>query len=177
MPFDRALTGPLVVACIAPLLACAPALDWREVRVAETPLRLLMPCRPHAQDRTIELAGQRVLWRLLVCSTGDHTFGVAWADMSSPTQVGPALAGLLAAAGANVAAVTDAATPLHVPGATPHAGSRQVLLAGRRSDGQVVQMQLALFTFGTAVFQVTALGPSVSQATSEPLMDSLRFQP
>lgn len=177
MPLDRALSGTLLVACSLLLPACAPALDWREVRVAETPLRLLMPCRPHAQERTIELAGQRVLWRLLVCSTGDHTFGVAWADMGNPAQVGPALAGLLTAAGTNVAAPTDLATPLRVPGATPHVGSQQVLLQGRRSDGQAVQMQLALFTYGTAVFQVTALGPSVAQTTAEPLMDSLRLQP
>lgn len=177
MPFHRALTWPLVLFLGLPLTACSPALNWREVRVAETPLQLLMPCRPHAQDRTIQLAGQPVLWRLLVCSAGEHTFGVAWADMGNPTQVEPALTSLLAAAGANVAALTDSAKPLRVPGATPHVGSQQVHLAGRRSDGQAVQMQLALFTFGTAVFQVTALGPSMPSAISEPLMDSLRFQP
>ena len=177
MPFARALNGTLILAFLLPLLACVPALDWREVRVAQTPLRLLMPCRPHAQDRTIQLAGQTVQWRLLVCSTGDHSVGVAWADMGDPAQVGPALTGLLAAAGANLGAAIPSAAPLRVPGATPHAGSQQVLLAGRRSDGQPVQMQLALFTFGTLVFQVTALGPSVTTDLSEPLMDSLRFQP
>ena len=177
MPFARALNGTLIFALMLPLLACAPALEWREVRVAQTPLRLLMPCRPHAQDRTIQLAGQPVQWRLLVCSTGDHSVGVGWADMGSPAQVGPALTGLLAAAGANLGAATPSATPLRVPGATPHAGSQQVRVVGRRSDGQPVQMQLALFTFGTSVFQVTAMGPSVTTDLTEPLMDSLRFQP
>ena len=72
MSLIRALSRPLVFAFGLQLLACAPALNWREVTVAETPLRLQLPCRAHAQERTLQLAGQRVLWRMLVCSAGDQ---------------------------------------------------------------------------------------------------------
>jgi hypothetical protein len=91
--------------------------------------------------------------------------------------VGPALTELLVSSAAHVSASTDSAKPLRVPGATPHAGSQQVLLVGHRGDGQAVQMQLALFTFGTAVFQVSALGSSVTSELANPLLDSLRIQP
>lgn len=175
MPLLRALTAPFVF--VLPLLACSPALDWRDVKLAQTPLRLQLPCRAVAQERSVQLAGQRVQWHLLACSSGEHTFGVAWADLGNPVLVSPALQELLTAAGTNVAASIDAAKPLLVPGATPHAASRQALLTGRRTDGQAVQMHLAVFSYGTAVFQVTALGPSVKTEVVGPLMDSLRFQP
>lgn len=177
MSLNHALGWSLVFAFVLPLLACSPALDWRDVKLAQTPLRLQLPCRAVAQERRIQLAGQRVQWHLQTCSSGEHTFGVAWADLGNPLLVSLALQELLTAARSNVAASGDAAKPLLVPGATPHAASRQTLLTGRRADGQAVQMHLAVFTYGTAVFQVTALGPSVKTEVVGPLMDSLRFQP
>lgn len=175
MPLIRALTGPFLFVLL--LVACSPVLDWRDVKLAQTPLRLQLPCRAVAQERSIQLAGQRVQWHLMACSSGELTFGVAWADLGNPLLVSLALQELLAVAGTNMAASIDAAKPLLVPGATPHAASRQALLTGRRSDGQAVQMHLAVFTYGTAVFQVTALGPAVNTEVVGPLMDSLRFQP
>lgn len=177
MSFYRALCKSTVLVLVLQLVACSPVLDWRELRVAETPFRLLLPCRAHAQDRTIQLAGQPVLWRLHVCSAGDHTFGVAWADLRNPALVGLGLKELFAAAAANVAASSDTGQAVRVPGATPHAGSQQAMLTGRRSDGRAIQMQVAVFAYGTAVFQVTVLGPSIGAEISDPLMDSLRFQP
>ncbi len=177
MPLIRARSGPFLLSVALILGACTPTLDWREVRVADTPLRLMLPCRSHAQERTIQLAGQAVRWHLLVCSAGDHTFGVGWGDLGSPTWVGPALAEIVVSSGAHVLASTVSAKPLRVPGATPHAGSQQVLLVGRRGDGRAVQMQLAVFTFGTTVFQVTALGPIVTPELRSTLLESLRIQP
>jgi hypothetical protein len=177
MPLIRSRSRLLLLFLALAASACTPTLDWREVNVADTPLRLMLPCRAQQQERTIVLAGQSVRWRLLVCSAGSHTFGVGWGDLGNPLVVGPALAELLVASGTHVSASTDAAKPLLVPGATPHAGSQQVLLLGRRADGQPAQMELALFTFGTTVFQVTVLGPSVTSEQATPLMDSLRIQP
>ena len=175
MPLIRALTEPFLFVLL--LVACSPALDWRDVKLAHTPLRLQLPCRAVAQERSIQMVGQRVQWHLMACSSGELTFGVAWADLGNPVLVSPALQELLTAAGTNLAASIDATKPLLVRGATPHAASRQALLTGRRADGQAVQMHLAVFTYGTAVFQVTALGPAVNTEVVDTLMDSLRFQP
>jgi hypothetical protein len=64
-----------------------------------------------------------------------------------------------------------------VPGATPHPGSRRLRLEGRRPDGQPVQMQLALFTHGTSVYQATVLGERVSDELATTYFESLRVPP
>jgi hypothetical protein len=54
--------------------ACAPALDWRDVRLAGAELTVLFPCKPAVQERTIELDGRPWSARLQACDAGDQTF-------------------------------------------------------------------------------------------------------
>jgi hypothetical protein len=75
-----------------------------------------------------------------------------------------------------VAAAASAAA-LVVPGATAHPGSRRLRLEGRRPDGQPVQMQLALFTHGTRVYQATVLGQRVPDELAATYFESLRVPP
>ncbi len=168
----------VVLVCLAGmgLLACAPALDWREVRPADTAALLLLPCRPVAQQRRLVLAGQPVQMHLLACSAGGQTWGLAHADVADPARLGQALAELQAAAAANIgAAAPPAPRVLQVPGATPHAASTRVKLAGRMPDGTAVWMQVAVFCHGTTAYQATALGERLDDEAAETFLASIRF--
>jgi hypothetical protein len=160
------------------LAACSPALDWREVRPEGSGAVLLFPCRPVAQERRLPLAGQPVQLKLLACSAGGQTWGLAQADLGDPALLGLALAQLRAAAAANIGA-TAAGSPLalQVPGATPHDGSARVRLAGRLPGGAAAQMQVAVFTRGTQVYQATALGEALGEEAAETFFSSIRFPP
>lgn len=162
---------------LAALAACSPALDWREVRPEGSGLQLLMPCRPDRHERSVPLAGQPVRLALAVCSAGDQTFAIGHADVADPARVGAALDALREAAAANVGAAQGTAAPYVVPGATPHPRSQRVLLQGRRPDGQPVQMQVAVFTRGTRVFQATLLGTRVTPEAAQSFFESPRFPP
>jgi hypothetical protein len=170
----------VVVVCLAGLglLACAPALDWRDVRPAGSAALLLLPCRPVAQQRPLMLAGHPVQMHLQACSAGGQTWGLAYADVNDPARLGPALTELQAAAAANIgASLPAAAAALQVPGSTPHAGSARVKLTGRMPDGAAVQMQVAVFCRGTVAFQATALGPHLDGEAAETFFASIRFAP
>lgn len=159
------------------LAACAPTLDWREVRPEGSGLQLMLPCRPDVQARPVRLAGQSVPLTLSACSAGGVTWALAMADVVDPGRVGPALDELRLAAAANIGAVPGAPQSLIVSGATPNPGSARVALNGRLPDGQAVQTQFAVFTRGTWVFQATAVGEHLPADGVDVFFGALRFAP
>lgn len=172
----------LIAPCAAALLAaCAPALDWRELRPADSGgLQLLMPCKAVAQQRQVVLVGHALRLRLHACDAGDRTWAVAVGDVKDPAQVPAALLALREAAAANVGAIASQPVTLAVPGATPQPDSARVRLAGRRPDGAGVAVETAVFSRGTLVVQATVLGPKVGSGVAEDaeaFFASLRFAP
>jgi hypothetical protein len=156
------------------LCACAPALDWRDVRPADSGLSLQFPCRPTAQQRRVALAGVPVRLALHACSVGGQTWGLGWADVADPAQVAPALQALRASAAANIGARDGQVLPLRVPGATPSDAAARLRLAGRLPDGAAVQMELAVFAIGTHVFQASVVGTALGDEAAENFFASLR---
>ena len=164
----------LAYAAVLSLSACAPALDWRDVRIAAGAVQAQLPCKPSTHTRKVTLAGQPVDMSLQVCSAGGQTWALAWADVTDPAQVGPALRELRDAAAANIGAQSSVPLPLNIKGATPHADSTRLQLEGRRADGQPVREQMALFARGTVVVQATALGATLPDDAVDTFFASLR---
>lgn len=163
------------MAGLAGLAACAPALDWRDVRPEGSTLQLQFPCRPTTQRRDVPLAGQRVNLALHACAAGGQTWGLATADVGDPARVGPALAELAASAAGNLGGTAGPVQALKVPGATPNPASKRLRLQGRLPDGRAVQMQVAVFARGTQVFQATVLSETLSDEAADTFFDSLRL--
>lgn len=161
------------------LAACAPALDWREVRPDDSPVLLMLPCKPSILARNVPLAGQTVKLTLHACSAGGQTWALAQADVADPARVTTALQALQATALANlgVANATAANTlALNVPGATPNVAAARVAAQGQLSDGTRVQEQVAVFSFGTRVFQATVVGQRLSAEAVETFFGALRLR-
>lgn len=171
---DRLLrTGVLLTAML--LGACAPALDWRQVRPPGWSLSAALPCRPATAERTLPLAGAPLTLGLWSCGADEHLFAIASADVVDPARVGPALQALAGAARANIGAQLESDQPAQVRGMTPHPMARHQRLAGRRPDGQAVRAQVLVFAFGTRVYQATVLGPRADDARVRPLTEALEL--
>ena len=155
--------------------ACAPALDWREVRVGAADSVALFPCKAASHARLISLAGQQVKLTLHACQAGEATWGLAWADVGDPALVGAALQGLQEGARMNLGQARAQARPLTVRGQTPHPAAGLWSLEGRYPDGKPAVGQVAVFSRGTVVFQATALGVSASAEAAETFFGALRF--
>jgi hypothetical protein len=168
--------GAWICLC-AGLVACSPALDWRETRPAQTGVALLMPCKPQKHERQVALAGSTVRMSLHACSAGEQTWALAFADVGDPQRLGAALQALAQAATGNVNATATRELALAVPGATPHAFSKRAQAQGQLADGQTRQVQFAVFAHGTQVFQATALGPTLPADAAQTFMESIRFAP
>ncbi len=165
------------VGCAALLAACAPALDWRELRPEGSGLALLMPCKPDSQARHVGLASTQVRLALYACSAGGVTWGVAFADIGDPARVGAALDELRASAAKNLGAAEAVELPLQVAGATPNPSSRRVQFPGRMPDGRAVTEQTAVFAKGTRVYQAVAVGQALEPEAVAMFFGSLRLLP
>ena len=173
----RALGGAIVLSGAGFLSACAPALDWREVRVGAADSVALFPCKVASHARLISLAGQQVKLTLHACQAGEVTWGLAWADVGDPARVGAALQGLKEGARVNLGQAQAQARPLAVKGLTPHPAAGLWSLEGRYPDGKSAQGQVAVFSRGTVVFQATALGVGAGAEAAETFFGALRFGP
>jgi hypothetical protein len=164
----------LLILAVLGLTACSPALDWRETRPEDSGAVALFPCKPTSHARKVRLAGGEVLLTLHACTAADVTWALATADVVDPARVGPALEALLRSAADNIGARDPRPQPLTVAGATPNPGAGRVALEGRRSDGQVVQEQVAVFAKGTRVFQATVIGAMLPAEGVETFFGGLR---
>ncbi|HET9976341.1 MAG TPA: hypothetical protein VFQ20_02815 [Burkholderiaceae bacterium] len=175
MQARHALLAALAAAAVS---ACAPALDWREVRPdGAGGLVLAFPCKPASHARMLPLAGAPVRTTLHACSAGDATWAVAFADIEDPARVTAALAALKAAAAANIAAAASQPLTGVAAGATPNPQAGRLALEGRYPDGRTARMQLAVAARGTVVVQVSVLGERIGRDEADSFFGSVRFTP
>jgi hypothetical protein len=194
------------VACMGLILcaitsACAPALDWRAVPLAQAEgLLASFPCKPEQRERHVAWPGvpQGVTMHLASCQTEAMTWAVSYVTLPDVRLVGPALQAfpdqmrqnLLAAAqmrqGAQPASqpvdVAQAVSsrdlgPTTVPGMTPMAQARTWQFAAQRADGLGRPMDMVIrashFSHGLTVFQASMWRPAeaVKPQSSEDVAD------
>lgn len=173
--FPPALAGLALL-----LAACAPPLDWREVRPRGAALTVLLPCKPERRSRQVVLADAPVQMEVLACTAEGTTWGLTSGDLGEARRVGPALAALRAA---RIANLDGRETEARAPQAAGSAGSAfdaqslRLRVEGRRPDGQAVTEQSLLFARGTRVFHAVALGGAPSQDALDTFFGSLAQAP
>lgn len=169
------VSSGLVLAALLSAWGCAPRLNWRDVRAPGTTLEAQMPCRPSSHARKALLAGQLREVNLLACSAGDATWALAWIEQIDPTELAALTAELRRLALSNIGAVSAAAQPFALPGSTPNPAAGRSRAAGRRPDGSSVTQDVAIFSQGTTVFQVTTLAERPEAEAVEHFFGALRF--
>lgn len=159
------------------VVACSPALEWRQVRPPDWSLGFSLPCRPEQHERQVPLAGAEVPMRMVSCTADGHLFAVTSADLADPQRVGPALQALAEAAQANAQARVLSQTPARVRGMTPNPNARQFTLQGRHADGAPLRLRVLVFAHGARVFQASVVGQASDDSRMNPVFDSLELTP
>ncbi len=168
------MTRRLSLLCAASLLACAPTLDWREVKPQGSGASALFPCSPASESRAVALAGATVEMIVWACSAGGATWALLHADVVDPARVSAALVELRRAAARNVDAAARSGEPVAIEGMTPNPEARSVRLDGKRPDGGRLVMQAAIFAHGTRVFQASVVGARPEAAAVETFFENLK---
>ena len=162
------------------LAACSPAFNWRQVRLDNTSLSFLLPCKPDKAEKVVPLGGQPTTLTMMGCDAGDATFAVAVADLGSPQDAVNAASLLarwqqLTLDNMQADPATLARLSLKIPGAAGEPPAMRVQAQGRRADGSAVTGQAAYFAQGTQVFQVVMYAAKPSLEAADTFFSSLKF--
>ncbi len=168
-------------ACLAGLMACQPALNWRAARVEGTQLTLLFPCKPDHTSRNIQLAAVELSMQLLSCSAQGSTYALTHATLAPGGNVDQALAHWRRATLAHVSATHIeelASTPL---GALARSQKYSAMRAtGTAPSGEKLQLEARWFAQGLQVFQAVVytqgIAPEALAALREPFFEGLQLQ-
>jgi hypothetical protein len=166
---------PLALFALLGLGACSPVLDWREFKPEGSGIGVSFPCRPDRQTRVVTLAETRVTMQMLICSAGDATFALAYADLTDPARINMALAELRAFAVSNLGGDVPERAPLQIKGMTSSEEAGRMTLVGRLPDGATVHEHAALFTRGLRVYQATVIGADPAASVVDAFMAGLKF--
>jgi hypothetical protein len=158
-------------------LGCSPALDWREMRPEGTELAVAMPCRPAKEQHEFDLAGRRVVMRLLACRSDGALFGLGHVRLPDATLAGAALTALAGAAHSNARGTVNEGGPAQVPGMTPLPQARQWRWAGTGPDGKAVTAWVTVFAYGPNVYQATVVGTPADEALARHFRSALAVRP
>lgn len=166
---------PLAVLLAAVLCACAPSFDWREFQAVGSGIVATFPCKPDRHSRNVALATQTVRMEMLVCSAGDVTFALSFADLSDPGRVGDTLAELQALTTSNLGAERADRAEWRVPGMTPNPNAARLRLEATQANGASLQEQAAFFAKGLRVYQAAVLGKKVPAEAADTFFAGLRL--
>jgi hypothetical protein len=166
----------LVASFLLGLVACAPALNWRETRPDGVGVVMLFPCRPDRHERSITLAGAPIRMQMHSCDAEGAVFSLAFLDVADAASVTPLLTEMRRAAVANVNGVA-VARPWVVPGATPNEETARLRIEGRLPDGRHVVENTAFFVRGFRLYQATALGGSLDADALDTFFASVKVVP
>lgn len=140
------------------MLACSPALDWRESRPEGSGVAMMFPCRPERQERPARIGTETLAMRLYSCHAAGSTFALVNADATDPSRVEALLEAWRGQAIANVDGIAAAEATPTIPGATPNAQSARLRIVGKRPDGRRVVAHAAFFVKGLTLYQATVIG-------------------
>lgn len=164
------------------LLACSPALNWREARFdAAGSTRLLMPCKPDRAERAVVMGGQAVTLQMLGCDADGATFAVSHVRVAEAGAAAVILAGWRAAVLAHVQAQSVQELSWAMPGGAAVQPPQRLQAVGRRADGEAVALQAAWFSTagpgGVHLFHALMVSPSPRADVADTFFSGLAAAP
>ncbi|HOV19327.1 hypothetical protein [Ottowia sp.] len=125
------------------LLACSPALNWREVALAGSSAHALLPCKADRTTRSVPLGGAPTDLAVAGCDAAGATFAVMTATVPAGEAPDAVLAGWQQATLANMQAdgASVQRSDYRPAGGLPLPHAQRVVAQGRRGDGRPVAAQ------------------------------------
>ena len=180
MPLRRLCAA---LAATVVLGACAPELNWREVRPADGGWSALLPGKPESMTRNVRLGEIEVAMTMHGARAGEDAYTVAVARLPEGSEAEArerALAGMRSAMVGNLGGRETAAEPVRVP--IVDAAGRPVgevvavrIAAEGRIRGRPARLVAVFAGEGARVWQAVAVGPGVDDEAARTMLDSFRL--
>ena len=154
------------------LLACSPALNWREVRAEGGDLSVLLPCKPDRATKTVPLGGPPTPLAVMGCEAAGAMFAVSAAELGQAERSATVVLQWQNLTLSHMRATEPILRPIQVAGAET---AIRVIARGIRPDGQAVEAQAVFFVRGSRIFQAVIYAPRISPEAAETFFASLKL--
>jgi hypothetical protein len=157
------------------LVACSPALNWRDVRPEGTFLVGLLPCKPDHGARVLPMGAKPLTITMMGCDANGATFTLAHVAVQDVNEATTVLTQWQAATLNTLRAQTLSAAPFALKGSSAQPAAVQVRALGVRPDGKPVSLQAVWFVAGGHVFQVAMYADQAQPEVAEAYFSGLRL--
>lgn len=157
------------------LVACSPALNWREARLPGGELKALLPCKPDQGQRQQSLAGQEITIAMQGCEAGGALFAVSVAELGQEGQALAVQVQWQAQLLGNMRAGTSATSPFALRGSTPPFEPVRLTARGLGPEGRPVEAQGVWFARGARLYHAVIYAERITAEMSEPFFGGLEL--
>lgn len=174
-----------LVACVLALAACTPKFDWRQSRLDNYGVVVLLPGKPATLERSINLAGVPLKMSMIGAKVDDLSFTVAVAPVPDQAAAAPATGSYLEAMQQqmlrNIGAPSSAAVPVQI-GLVDAAGKPVGQVAGAqiKANGKIgdraVTMRAVFCRSGNRLIQAVVLGSQWNDEVAQQFFDSFKIE-
>ncbi len=166
----------LIPALALLLAACSPALNWREVPLANGELKALLPCKPDRASRKQNLATHDLDIAMAGCEAGGALYAVSVAELPAPDRALAVQVQWQANLLENMRASGASNAAYAIKGASSTFEPVRLIAAGTGPDGRVVQAQGVWFARGTRLYHAVIYAERIGADMSEPFFGGLELQ-
>ncbi len=167
------IASPLIL--LGLLAACSPDLNWREVHAGDGAYTVLMPAKPAAHSRRLELGAIQTEMTLRGAEVDGVSYVVGAARLATATEAQQALQAMQAGMLRNIGAA-EQQTQTVVVDKLPMI---EVRAAGKTPAGQPISLVARFATRGEHAYQAVVLGPSakVKAEAAQTFLESFHPDP
>ena len=158
------------------LQACSPTFNWRDVRLTNSPMQALFPCKPDETVRSTRLNDLALNMTMLSCDAGDVTFNLAYAQLSDRSSVGATLGAWKASTLQNLKPGVVKELAFVPKGASDLPQSVKLALSATRPDGRPLALHAVWFASGSTVYQAAVMSERNNPAVAETFLSGLQRQ-
>ena len=158
------------------LLACSPALNWREVRPDGASLFALFPCRPDQGVQTVALGEHEVKMTMMGCEAGGAMFTLAHVALDG--SIDPEVLRVQWRLGtlASMQGEPGNEEPFELKKASASLSPTQIRAAGKRANGSPVEMRATWFAVGGVLYQAAVYADHGVDEVARTYFDGIRIE-
>ncbi len=158
------------------LVACSPALNWREVRPDGAALLALFPCRPDQGVQVVALGEHEVKMAMTGCEAGGAMFTLAHVALDGAVDAETLRALWQTGTLASMQGAPSSEQPFALKKAAATLLPRQISATGKRADGSPVAMRAAWFVVGGSLYQAAVYADRDVDEVAQTYFDGIRVE-
>lgn len=152
--------------------ACSPDLNWREVQLGR--LTVLLPCKPDAAQRMVQLAGQEVRVEMRGCAASGTLFAVSHTQLTDANRTSEVLTSWRLGTLAQIQRHEIKESPYPKLDSSKVGAETILQVTGIGPDGKPLAAQLAWLVDGDEIFHLAIYAPAIGAAQAEPFFEQVQ---